>query len=568
MLEKILSSGNNKTIVGVSLTPGLGLEAVVYDRAQNTVLNYGKRKVEYNFSTREIQDYTQFKTALAELMDEMRILPKTMAYMVLPNVYFDFIELPKTMGDAEIKTAILSKAEEFYVFKREEPISGYSEVINPDGDSQKRIVYSSFQKAAASQIKDAFSDIGLQLVGIESSYSATLRGLYLTGLIKDVVEEQTPWTAMIVNTNSYTLLNMDGKNLIECSEVPLAIKSFSTEEAYQAIISSASQLLNNYASQKLYIISQTEEISAKVLKSAMEFDRTTIAINTNRFSEFNELFVEVATLLDYNDVKSITLGTIGAANFRNDFGLVLNALADDPEASMGIYCTTKILGTEVDITNEFIVRASVVLSCFFIILFTVLVGICNVFDSKFKAAVDDYRNRIQTLDEQIKIESQNETKQEVNMNLIIDDVAKLNVTANSFYDSIATDIPQGVWLTRYYNKAGDKIAVRGIAQSITDIYEYYKNLRIVSPESNIKLSELKVVTPNPEDKYLSELSINENTDRLYSFEISNIDIDFEKQNESIYKSPVNENDIIVKPNSNSNADKNVEQPSSQMTPTE
>ena len=65
------------------------------------------------------------------------------------------------------------------------------------------------------------------------------------------------------------------------------------------------------------------------------------------------------------------------------------------------------------------------------------------------------------------------------MNMVIDEVAASNVNAINFYDSIATDIPKNVWLTRYYNQDGSKIAVRGIAASIVDIYEYYKNLRIV-----------------------------------------------------------------------------------------
>ena len=119
-----LSAGNQKQVVGIALTPGIGLEAVILDRNKSTILNYGQKKVEYNFSTREIQDYVQFKTALVELMDEMKIAPKSFVYLVLPNVYFDFLEIPPMISNPEIKTAILSKAEEFYIFKRDEPVSG------------------------------------------------------------------------------------------------------------------------------------------------------------------------------------------------------------------------------------------------------------------------------------------------------------------------------------------------------------------------------------------------------------------------------------------------------------
>lgn len=561
MLEKILSSGSQKTVVGVSLTPGIGLEAVIYNKEQNVVVNYARRKVEYNFSTREPQDYIEFKTALAELMDELKVLPKTMAYLILPNVYFDFINLPSEMGEAEIKTALLSKAEEFYVFKREEPVSGWAEVINPDGDGTKKYVYSSFQRNVVTQMKDAFSDIGLQLVGIENTYSATIRGLYTIGYLEDVIQEQAPWTAMVINTNSYTLLNMDGKNLIEYTEVPLAIKSFSAEEAYQAVVSSSGQLLSGYASQRLYIISQTEDISARILKKNMDYDHEIVAIDSNRYADPSKLFVNLAGGVEPTEVRFISLSSIGAAAPKCDLKLKLNALADDPDASMGIYFTANILGTEVDVTNDLVMRLSFVSAVAFVILFGAFVAFCNIFASRCSNTIADLRNQIEVLDEQIKTESENEVKPEVDMNIIIDDVAKANVMANSFYDSIATDIPQSVWLTRYYNKSGDKIAVKGIAQSIVDIYEYYKNLRIVAPESAIKLTELQVVTPNPDDSYIRGLDVNENTDRLYSFEISNIDIDFGKENESVHNPPVDENDIIINVNK-----KKVDQPSEQMQP--
>ncbi|MBQ8476614.1 hypothetical protein IJ531_06085, partial [bacterium] len=198
MLNNLLSTSTQKQIVGISLAPGIGLQAVIYDRAKNTVLNYGRKKVEYNFSTREIQDYVEFKAALSDLMQEMNVPPKTMAYLVLPNVYFDFIEIPPSIAEPEIKTALLSKAEEFYLFKKEEPVSGWCDVVNINDTSQRRLAYTSFQKNAVDALKDIFSDVGLQLVGVESAYSATIRGLYSVGLIDDVLSERLSWTTMLV----------------------------------------------------------------------------------------------------------------------------------------------------------------------------------------------------------------------------------------------------------------------------------------------------------------------------------------------------------------------------------
>ena len=557
-----LSQANQKQIVGIALNPGIGLEIAILDKSNSTVINYGRKKVDYNFSTREIQDYVQFKTALVELMDLMKIQPKSLAYLVLPNVYFDFIEVPIAITNSEIKTAILSKAEEFYIFKREEPISGWCQVASYENTSQKKIVYSSFQKSAIEELKEILSDVGLQLTGIETSYSATLRGLYLTGQIDDVILENSPWTAMIVGTNSYALLQMEGKNLLDYSEVPIAIKSFSTEEAYQAIVSSSAQLINNHNINALYIISQTDDICAEVLKHQMQFDKEIHAIDSNKFSK--KPLLEVVSTIDYSQVNPMTLSVLGAAHIKSNFDIILNVLADDPNASMGVYFTANILGTPVDITNDLVLKVSIMLSVIFFVIFGGIALICATIDSKEQEKIAELSSKLQKVNAEILSETDGKSKQEIDISTIIDEIAAMNVSAINFYDSIATDIPKNVWLTQYYNTTGDKIVVRGVAQSIIDIYEYYKNLRIVSPKSDIKLTELKVITEDlpQENKYLSDIAINKDTERLYSFEIANTQIQYEtaQKDKSVrgknanapqqidYLQPLqeNENEIIIK----------------------
>ena len=558
-----LSSGNQKQIVGIALNPGIGLEAVVLDKNKSTILNYGYKKIEYNFSTREIQDYVQFKTALVELMDEMKIAPKSLVYLVLPNVYFDFLEIPPMISNPEIKTAVLSKAEEFYLFKRDEPVSSWCEIINPEKGSQKKIVYTSFQKSTVDEIKEIISDIGLQLIGIESAYSATLRGLYVTGFLSDVILEEASWTAMLINTNSYTLFQMDGKNLVDYSEVPLAIKSFSMEEAYQAIASSSSQLLSNFSSTNLYIISQTDDICAEVLKRQLQFDREIIAIDSNKYSK-KPLF-EVLSATDFNMANSITLAAIGATCIKTDFNLSLNVLQDDPNANYGIYFTTSILGNTIEVTSEFVDKFTILIIAICAIIFGTLIGILHLINIQSQNGISNLTNQIQTIDAQINAESKGEKKEEIDMNIVIDEIANSSVNAINFYDSIATDIPKNVWLTKYYNKAGDQISVKGISESIVDIYEYYKNLKIVSPKSDIKLTELKVITEDlnsDENDIINDLAINKNTDRLYSFEISNTQIQFEQNKKDKKEEKINEDNIIIKSKST-----DIEQPSQQMKPT-
>lgn len=563
MLNSLFSSGKPKQTVGIALTPGIGLEAIILDQHSGAVVNYGVKKVEYNFKTRAIDDYVAFKTALNELMDEMKIAPKTNVYLILPNVYFNFTEVPLATPESEIKTILLSNTEDFYLFKKDEPVSGWCEVPNPDSGNLKKIAYTSFQKSAIDEIMDIFADSGLKLIGVESSYSATLRGLHTVGMVDDSDLISATWTAMLISTNSFTLFNLEGKTLLEYNEVPLAIKSFSTEEAYAAIVSSASQLLSNYDSSKLFIISQTDDICAEALKKQMQFDREIVAIDSNKFSK--KPIMEVLSALDFNDANSMTLTVIGAANFKSNFGLTLNVFADIAAASSGVYFTTMVGGNPVEVTQELVQKLTVTIFLISLLIFGGLNGFLYYTNEGNKTKIDDYNSEIRKLDTLIaaesKVEEVVEVVEEVDMTSIIDEVAEGNVNAIKFYDSISTDIPKNVWLIKYYNISGNQVAVRGIAENIVDIYEYYKNLRIVSPQTDIRLNELKVVTHDEEseeeNRYLHNLVIDKDADRLYRFEISNTSIPV--QDPKSEENKVDETDILSGP-----PKRNIEDPSSQM----
>ena len=58
---------SKKMIVGVSVTPEVGLEVAQIDFASQTVLKYGVRQLEYDSSTRQIADLDLFKEALQDL---------------------------------------------------------------------------------------------------------------------------------------------------------------------------------------------------------------------------------------------------------------------------------------------------------------------------------------------------------------------------------------------------------------------------------------------------------------------------------------------------------------------
>lgn len=504
----------HKQIVGISVTPNIGVEVLITDRKSNQVIKYGRRFIEYNFSTREIQDYGAFKSAVIDLFNELDINPKSNVFLTLPNVHFDFMNLPLIIGEEAIGNAILAKAEESYIFKRVEPVSAWLDINTNANTDTRHIVYTSFQKTVVDEIKDVFADIGSNLVGIESSYSAILRGVYFSNICSKEIAENYSWNVLLINTNSYAIFSLVGSRLVDYQEVPLAIKSFSYEEAYQAITTSVSQILPDYPAKKLLIVSQADDICAEVLKTQIIFDEQIETIDCNKYAK--RPFVDVAPEITSKEASSITLSALGAANSQMSDFLVLNIFGKGAANQQTLYATFTFLDKEILVTPDFIRGLSVTLAIIIFLIGALIYGLLYFLYSVKEGELQKTKNAISKAEQDISsLQSQGGV---VDINSIVSKIMNDNKKAISFYDSLASDIPGNVWLTYYYNKDGEKVAVEGISTTINDIYGYYKSLKVISPQSSIKLNRLQVVTGPLDDM---ELAVNDNQ-KIFDFEIANV----------------------------------------------
>ena len=109
MLEDFLSKlgASTRITVGISVSPGVGLEMIEVDRLTSTVNKYANRPLDYNYSTREITDYGQFAMALEELFEELHIPKRSNIILSVPNVHFGMINLPILLTDEAITNAII-----------------------------------------------------------------------------------------------------------------------------------------------------------------------------------------------------------------------------------------------------------------------------------------------------------------------------------------------------------------------------------------------------------------------------------------------------------------------------
>ena len=508
-----------KQIVGVSITPGLGVEVAVLDKKSPVVLKYSRRYIEYNIATREIQDYAAFKAAIVELFKELDINLKSSVYLTLPNVHLDFESLPLIIGDEAISNAILSKAEDSYIFKRVEPVSAWFDLMTSSQTDKRLIVYSSFQESAISQIKDVFQELGIGLVGIESSYSATIRGIYFSNAIGFDNEDNknVNWNLLLVNSNSYALFSLKGTRLIDYTEVPLAIKSFSTEEAYQAIATSVSQVLPNFPAKKLFILSQADDICAEVLKTQITFDEEIIVHDSNRYSKIPP--IEISSSVVENEAAAMTYALIGAlaCDHMEEKVLDLNLLAKSTTLS-DAYFILEVFEKIIPVTQDLVRKVFIALVIFLAVLCAVIYSVFYLINTQTDKQISDYQSKINST--QQSIESIMGQGGVVDIETLITNIIESNKKAINFYDSISTDIPPSLWLQYYYNKNGDRVAIEGISANIADIYNYYKSLKVVSPQSDIKLNKLQIMAEINGDDF--DIAAPDLGSKYYEFEISNI----------------------------------------------
>lgn len=508
---------STKQIVGVSVTPSIGVEVALLDKKSPTVVKYGRRPIEYNLATREIQDYAIFKATIIDLFKELDISLKSSVYLTLPNVHLDFESLPLIIGDEAISNAILSKAEDSYIFKRVEPISAWADLVTNSTTDKRVIAYTSFQETAVNQIKDIFLELGSNLVGIESSYSATIRGLWFTGAVGKDIDESTNWNLLLVNSNSYAMFSMQGSRLVDYTEVPLAIKSFSYEEAYQAIATSVSQVLPNFPAKKLFILSQSEEICAEVLKTQITFDEEIVTHDSNKYSKIPP--VSISSSVIENEAAPMTYALIGifATEHMEEKILDLNILSK--MHSFGeAYFTFQLFDKEVIVNQELARKALLALAGVLAVICFLIYGLFYLIEFQINKKASEYQNKTSEIQHQISsIMGQGGI---IDIETLVTKIIDINKNAISFYDSISTDIPQSVWLQYYYNRNGDKVAIEGVSANIADIYNYYKSLKVISPQSSIKLNKLQILTEVNGDNF--DIAAPDLGAKFYDFEISNI----------------------------------------------
>lgn len=525
MLEDLLAKlgASTRITVGVSVSPGIGLEMIEVDRATSTVTKYANRPLDYNFSTREITDYDQFAESLEDLFEELRIPKRSNIVLNLPNVHFGMINLPLLLTEDAVTNAIISEVEQSYIFKRIEPIVSWT-AINSNSETENRtLAYTALQDNAYENIIEKCNEVGCTVIRIENSYISLLKTLHLSGLAKDQMKDNFTWNLMIIGQNSYSILSMSEKKIMEYYEEPLALKSFVDDEIYNAIITSAQMTLAGLPANCLFIVSETDLVSAEVLSLRIDAGCGVKFLECNKFAQSEIIPVNLNVLP--NLALQITPEAIGAGiSTFSDFPLKLNLTkAKIKDSELGVseeeveIPTITIGGLEIELTSAFIKKFAGIIAVVTIIPLLILYMMLNlVINPKEQARSDALDAQITFVNTEITKYKKSKGDTTFDLTTAINNIIQQNTKKLDYYSALGISIPSKLWVT-YYNLNGDgKINIKGQASDVKSVYAFYKNLKDLVNNSDIKLYKLEIDSGSLDD------IVSNSSSRIYDFEITNM----------------------------------------------
>lgn len=518
-------SSSAKPRVYISVTPGVGLEVIQLDFATNSVANYAVRGLMYNDVNRDIADYEGFKAAIQDMFQELNIPPKCEVVLNMPLVLFGLMQFPLLLPDTAITGAIESEVSNSFIFRKDDPEVVWQDVPTPGGAQQgqgnesRQVIYSAMQQNVIAAVTEAITAVGATLVSIENSLTSMLRALDFAGYTHDQMQSNMTWNLLVVNTVGYSIVSMSGKTIVDYYEEPLAFKSFEGDEVYNAINQSAQIALMSYPANYLFIVSDTDQVSASLLASKLQTQSTVTVLENNSFKK-QESIIPVGLNVLQSYAPKISLQAVGTALADvSDYPLKLsfgNGSGHSGEES----CTFNIGEKEITLTAPAAMKlvglfAAVTLLPIVLLSFVILPNLMSGDQSK----LSNLTTQVESIDKEISQYNSNETTTVFDAKAEIEKGVKNNRAKLMNYIAAGEAIPKSVWLTYFMTQGDGLVDIKGVASDIEDVYVFFKNMRDSLIGTKLKLQKLEMVSSSVDDV------ISSSSGAQYSFEITNMTTD-------------------------------------------
>lgn len=508
---------NSKETIYMSVTPGVGLELIRLDLSNHAVRNYAYRPLQYNESLRQISDMEEFRNSVSELFDELNISPKSNIILNIPMVHFGSKELPLLLADDAVTEALISEVEQSYIFKRYEPsISWVDSAIQPSGDTRK-LFYTAIQKNVVDDIETILNELGMNLVGVEVSLTSILKALLFSGLTEAQMKDNITWNLMLISQSGYSIISMVGKHIVEYYEEPIAIKSFEGEEIYNAISSSAQITLMNYPANYLYIISETDFVSAEFLAGKIQADGTVDYLDNNSFRKQDIIPVSLEVLKDVSDKVSLeAIGIASPVMIPEKFNFISSSVSfEDPNDPVHVALGNYEFFISPNAARNIVATFSLVLLLPFLAILLLLPAVLKQKEAK----LEDVNTQLEVINREIDEKKGNINENTAfDINTEIEKVLSDNRTKLIGYSALGESVTKKLWITYFSTKDDGLFDIKGGSENVEDIYTFFRSMKDSLLNAKLRIHKLEMKTNSVDEA----ISIDVNQSAEYEFEITNL----------------------------------------------
>ena len=511
-LNSLLGGGKRRDVY-VSVSTACGLEILEVDNS-GVIRTYAQAPLDYNDAAREIASYDTFKSSLIELLQSRNIDPsKINVHLNLPTVWFGLKEgIQLLLDDNAITNIVTGELEQSYIFKRKTPVPYWFDAQISTNSDSRNVFYTAVQQEVVTEISEILTSMGAVLVSVGCSMFADLKGLYVTGLARGQMEDEgCSWSLMIINNSGFQLLSLQGKRLLEYYEEPMPLKSFEGEEAYTEIENAAQIALMNSPSTSFVIVSETNLVSAELLKERLQFGGQSVAIEDNQYRK--EPLADFGLNVLPDDQVKVSLSAYGSTAPSGLINQDVNFLGATEKAA------------EVATIGGITPQIATVIS---LILLVVIGGILYFSAGQTEKMFNDVQAKSADIDTQVaQIDEQIAQKQSGSEGKVafdpVEEIGKTlknNRTKIMAYAALGESVPKSLYLTYFITGDDGLIDIKGCANTVEDVYVFFKNLKDSLVDSNLRVSNLGLRSGSL-DKVVND-TISPYDSAPYIFEITNM----------------------------------------------
>ena len=156
--------------------------------------------------------------------------------------------------------------------------------LNPDNETQ-HIIFSAIQKEEVTRIAGLFEKLDINLVSIDSSYTSLIRGLAISDIAKQVINDGKLWCILLITANNFVIITLSGNKIIDIIEEPLATKSFSADDVYPVIVSYSLDVIKSKNPENLVIVSESNEVLAEQAAKYFNLSCKISVVESNKYAK-------------------------------------------------------------------------------------------------------------------------------------------------------------------------------------------------------------------------------------------------------------------------------------------